>query len=489
MPRSSLDRSIVIASLLTFVLAGLTLASAQVTFTSNGFSSGDYDTASIVTGDFNNDGILDLVTINATSLSFYKGLGGGKFAEPLNQPVTNFLGQAVAADFDGDGKLDLAVGCSSCSSGGVTILLGNGNGTFTAGQTIATEAPAAYIDLADFNGDHIPDIAASGCSSTTSCSVQVFLGQGNGTFKLAATINYGGGQIVAGDFNADGHQDLAFLGIDNSDQLVMALGNGNGTFENPILVSQPNATSLAVGDFYNDRIQSLALLSFDSSNYYVSTARYSNGTVQVSTPQLVNSPNTPGPYNYIVAGDLNSDFLDDVVLTGGGFTCDKCVQAYTSYMLGKGNGTFQSAVKAPAYGQYGDFPFIRDLNHDSRHDIGIAWDAPYEEQGGGAFVLLNNSAVVNCAPPYANALSVNICAPTKGQTVGSTFTFKGSGNAFNGIAKRMELWIDGKKVGQNLEDQLKVTATLTPGTYTASFVVVDSFDNSTSKSVTFKSSN
>lgn len=485
MSRSSLNRSIFAASILTFVLANLTFASAQVTFTSNGYSSGDYDTSSIVSEDFNNDGILDLVTINATSLSFYKGLGGGKFAEPVNQPVTNFLGQAVAADFDGDGKLDLAVGCSSCASGGVTILLGNGNGTFSPGQTIATEAPALYIDLADFNGDHIPDIAASECDGST-CVLQVFLGQGNGTFKLSATLSYGSGQVVAGDYNADGYQDLAVLNSQaNTNQLVLYLGNGNGTFRAPLGAKQTNALSLAVGDFYNDRIQSLALLSYDSTNYYVNTARYSNGTVQVSTPQLVNTPNTPGPYNYIAGGDLNGDFLDDVVLTGGGFTCDKCVEAYTSYMLGNGSGTFKSAVKAPAYGQYGDFPFVRDLNRNSRHDIGIAWDAPYEEQGGGAFVLLDTSATVNCDPPPANKLSVNICAPASGATIPKTYTFKGAGNAFSGIAKRMELWIDGKKVGQDLEDQLNVTTTLGAGKHTASFVVVDSFDSYTSKSVTF----
>jgi hypothetical protein len=296
--------------------------------------------------------------------------------------------------------------------------------------------------------------------------------------------------VVAGDYNADGYQDLAVLTSQAStNQLVLYLGNGNGTFKPPLVANQTNALSLAVGDFYNDRIQSLALLSYDSTNYYVSTARYSKGTVQASTPQLVNTPNTPGPYNYIAGGDLNGDFLNDVVLTGGGFTCDKCVEAHTSYMLGNGNGTFQSAVKAPAWGQYGDFPFVRDINRDSRHDIGIAWDAPYEEQGGGAFVLRNTSAKVNCAPPPANQLGVNICAPTSGETVRSSFTFKAAGNAFNGIAKRMELWIDGKKVGQNLEDQLKVTTTLTPGTHTASFVVVDSFDNYASKSVTFKSSN
>ena len=87
--------------------------------------------------------------------------------------------------------------------------------------------------------------------------------------------------------------------------------------------------------------------------------------------------------------------------------------------------------------------------------------------------------------PPANALSVNVCAPLQDSKTGTTITFRGAGNAFNGIAKRMELWIDGTKVGEDLEDQLKITAALAKGSHTASFVVVDTFDNTASKSVTF----
>jgi hypothetical protein len=462
-------------------------AFTQITFGAAGYSSGDYDTASIVSGDFNNDGILDLVTINATTISFYKGIGEGKYAAAQTQNLNLFYrSQALIADFNRDGKLDIAIGCNSCSFGTpLAILLGNGDGTFTVGEGIPNNISDYYIAAADFNGDHIPDIAISGCDSSNNCSIQVFLGKGDGTFTPSASLPYGGDQVVTGDFNADGHQDLAVLTAvltsSSTSQLAVFLGNGNGTFQNALLTNLPNAVGLAVGDFYNDRIQSLALLTYGSNETdYVSTARYANGAFLLSTPQLVT-----GPFFYIAAGDLNGDFLDDVVLTGGVFTCDKCIEPLTRYMLGNGNGTFQSPVKAPAYGQYGDFPFVRDLNRDSRHDIGIAWDAPYEEEGGGAFVLLNNNAIVNCPPPKANALSVNICAPTKGETVPSTFTFKGSGNAFDGIAKRMELWIDNKKIGQNLEDQLNVTTTLSPGAHTASFVVVDSFDNYTSQAVTF----
>jgi FG-GAP-like repeat/FG-GAP repeat len=159
------------------------IAAAQVTFTQGKYSSNDTTTASIANGDFDGDGILDLVTINHQTLSFYKGLGGGKFANPVNQSVPQGLGQVTVADFNGDGKLDLAIASGNfySSSGVVTILLGNGNGTFTQGTNISTSGAPGSIALADFNGDHIPDMAVGVCS-TSACQTVVYLGQGKRHF-------------------------------------------------------------------------------------------------------------------------------------------------------------------------------------------------------------------------------------------------------------------------------------------------------------------
>ena len=475
---------------LTFVLAGLTAATAQLKFTSASYDSGDYSgTQGAVSGDFNNDGVLDMVSVNAGTISFYKGLGGGKYAGAVSTTFPNYSGPVVAADFNRDGKLDLAVSCPNCSFLGNQILIyfGNGDGTFTAGTGVVTSSVPGPLALADFNGDHVPDVAVSECDTNLVCSIEVFLGQGDGTFKLGSTISYGGGQVVAGDFNADGHQDLAVIHIQTYDtyQLAVLLGNGNGTFQNPLLASFSYPVSLAVGDFYNNRIQSLVVLNYvyndPNSAFYVTTARYSKGALLVGSSEQVT---TNGNYQFITAGDLNGDFLEDIALVGQGPVVPNPAAAY---VLGKGNGTFQSPVNLTAFGQDEITPLIRDLNLDSRHDLSGGWtdnDSRYST-GGGVFAMVNNSATTNCNPPAANKLSVKICAPTNGQTVGSTFTFKAAGNAFNGIAKRMELWIDGKKIGQNLEDQLKITTTMSAGKHTASFVVVDSFDNYTSSAVSF----
>ena len=471
------------ACLVAILTASIALSiplSAAVTFTASEVASGDSSTLGIVAGDFNNDGILDLVTTNAFTLSYYQGLGGGQYAAPVNMSLPFYQTQVVAADLNGDGKLDLiTVGGINA---GMRVLLGNGDGTFTlddhTGINTGGYSPV-FVFLADFNGDHIPDIAFSVCDYEDTCETQVFLGTGDGTFKQSATLTYGGGAIVAGDFNGDGHQDIAVL---TNTQVVVYLGEGNGQFQSPlILIPNGQPTYLTVGDFYDDRIQSLAVLngvyesSTQSFTYYVNTVQYVDGQLVGTTPQRVSKLSTGG----IAAGDLTGNFKDDLVVTGGGEA------GFTGYMLGRGNGTFDGLTSAPAYADFETSPFVRDLNLDSRHDIGAVWDISGENTSGGAFVLLNDSAKPNCDPPPANNLGVNICAPTDGEIVDPTYTFRASGNAFDGIAKRMELWIDCQKVGQDLEDQLKITTTVTKGSHTAAFVAVDSFDNYTTSTINF----
>ena len=485
--RASVSRVLKPYACLATVLAATLLlsveTSAKITFTAEQIASGDKLSVSTVTGDFNNDGILDLVTINYTSISFYKGLGNGQYAAPVNSqlgPVNP--GHVQTSDFNRDGKLDLAV---ANSGGGVAIFLGNGDGTFTPGDNIVdSNGPTLDLALADFNGDHLADVAFNVCPPPGGpCYIDIYLGQGDGTFKFSGTLNnVGGGPIVAGDFNADGHQDLA---VSSYNVVELFLGQGNGQFQAPLSVSQQYAAGLEVGDFYNDRIQTLAVLNMvghpdGSESAYVDTIRYSNGQLVATNPQFIMKQPFLGVG--IAAGDINGDFKDDLFVTGSYGYPNQTY--FAGYMLGNGKGGFGRMANVPSNGVPASVFFVRDLNLDSRHDVGLVWSNAYPN-GGGAYVLINNNAKTNCDPPPANKIGVNICAPMSGQSVPTTFTFKGSGNAFSGIAKRMELWLDGTKVGQNLEDQLKVTATMSKGTHTATFVVVDTFDDTASQSVTF----
>src|SRR5579863_7239937 len=353
-------------SVALFLACSFILASAQVNFTQTLIPSNDNFSAGVVAGDFNNDGILDLISVNQSSLSFYRGLGGGNYASPVNQPLPQGLGQIVAADFSRHGALDLAI--LSNVSAEITIMIGNNNGTFKQGKNVAVGGTASSITLADFNGDHIPDLAVSFCPAKGACGVKVFLGEGNGEFKLASTLSLGGGQIISGDFNADGHQDIMVLGGPGA---VLYLGKGNGAFDSPLQVALDGANSLAIGDFFDDRIQSAVALGGGFTpppagpdfSAWVYPLRYLNGHLVAGKKQVI-EPSIGAPLQVMAAGDLNGDFKDDIFVGGGDVDL-----ALAPYLLGNGDGTFQPPAQDLSDGAIPAMPFIRDLTGDSRHDI------------------------------------------------------------------------------------------------------------------------
>ena len=126
----------------------------------------------------------------------------------------------------------------------------------------------------------------------------------------------------------------------------MFLGNGNGTLNLPLVVTGNYTSGMAVGDFYNDRVQSLAPTRpgpvDGNDTTYVETLRYSNGKLQVGPSTQVTQPVAEGPIN-IYGGDLNGDFIDDVFISGGGYYGGP----YSEYMIGNGNGSFQTPQNAP----------------------------------------------------------------------------------------------------------------------------------------------
>ncbi len=240
----------------------------------------DYPTVSagwgMAVGDFNGDGNLDLVSPNEVSgnnVSVLLGNGNGTFATKVDYALSSANPSAVAVgDFNQDGKLDLAVTNANAGGPNVNILLGNGDGTFQASVDYVTGSGARGITLADFNGDGKLDIATA---STNIASVSILLGNGNGTFQTNVDYAVGSGprSVTAGDFNGDGKIDLAVTNF-SSNTVSILLGNGNGTFQTHVdyaVTALGTPYGIAIGDFNGDGKLDIASANLGTSNVSILT--------------------------------------------------------------------------------------------------------------------------------------------------------------------------------------------------------------------------
>jgi fibronectin type 3 domain-containing protein len=238
---------------------------------------------SVTTGDFNGDGFIDLAVANqndhSVSILLNNNDGSGTFQAAVPyQAGTADVAAVVTGDFNGDGKLDLAL--TNPSNDTVSVLLGNGDGTFQAAVPYATgnslDHPIA-VSAFDFNADGKLDLAVTNLNART---VAILIGNGDGTFQPRVpypTTNgpfIGPSAMTTGDFNADGNVDLAIT--DQHDNTVsVLLGNGNGTFQSPLefptagtSVADLNA-GVAAGDFNGDGRLDLAVANFSRNTVSV----------------------------------------------------------------------------------------------------------------------------------------------------------------------------------------------------------------------------
>jgi hypothetical protein len=185
--------------------------------------------AAIASGDFNEDGFLDLVTVERSSARLLLGNGDGSFVKGGEFFAASGLSVA-AGDFNGDGHLDLAT-VTSFGGGGfagfggtVFVVLGTGKGSFGKATEFTIENPANLITVGDFNGDGKLDLAASnGGFFSSSGKVSVLLGEGDGSFNPSTNFSVGNrpASMAVGDFNRDGKQDIATANSDSNNVSVL----------------------------------------------------------------------------------------------------------------------------------------------------------------------------------------------------------------------------------------------------------------------------
>jgi hypothetical protein len=224
-------------------------------------------TYAIGAADFNTDGNLDLAIINGVSgqLPVVLGYGDGAFSTAGDLKNGVFAVGVAVGDFNADGKLDAVVANSFSSTypgSGLAVSLGKGDGTFTqaGGSPIAVGQSLSAIITCDFNGDGKLDLAVTDSAGN---AVIILLGNGDGTFGSPTTIPVGNNPdaIVAADFNNDGKLDLAVTNFTDG-TITLLLGNGNGTFTqaagSPYAVGH-GPYQIAAADFNGDGKLDLAV--------------------------------------------------------------------------------------------------------------------------------------------------------------------------------------------------------------------------------------
>ena len=368
--------------------------------------------SAIVTADFNNDGKLDLAVTNSggNNVSIFSGNGDGTFGSAVNLATGNLPIAIAAADLNHDGVLDLVIANQSDDT--VSVLLGAGGGKFAPQVVYSTGDQPAAIAIADVNGDGNLDLAVANRGDNT---VSILLGNGDGTF--APQLAYAAGEspdaVIAGDFNGDGKADLA-VGNDVTPggSVTILLNHGDGSYLPGVSYATGDTVSLVAADLNGDGV-----LDFAAVNYLAQTLSVylgnGSGVFTVGPYQTTRlAPTLSG----LAAADMNADGSLELVISANGADGFTTVQNNDA-------GTFSVILQTGAVAQ-ATAVAVGDFNNDGSMDAALVSSA------------LNSISIVMQAPEMSfSAATLSFGSVALGGSATQTVTVTNSGSAVLQISK------------------------------------------------------
>jgi hypothetical protein len=345
------------------------LGNGDGTFRAGSTLSFNGDPYSLAVADFNQDGNLDLVAAGEgnSGVGIFLGNGDGTFRPAQYYPTGDTPLSVAVGDFNGDGNIDLATGNSGSFplyTGTVSVLLGNGDGSFQTHRDYVTGSGTHSVAVGDLNGDGTPDLVAANQRNQT---ISVLLGNGDGTFRYGDVYRTppSPAAVVLADVNGDGRLDIVAANP-YGNAVTVLLGNDGGTFQDPRdYLTGATPLAVVVADVNGDGRLDLVTANWGNTSITVLPGN-GDGT-------FLTVPSSPAGTNpsFLATGDFTNDGIPDLAVADAG-DVSLNLPSSVSILAGRGDGTFQTVNTFPV--GLGNLRFVTgEFNGDGNLDLAVIY--------------------------------------------------------------------------------------------------------------------